>query len=263
VGISIVEKKKQIQRNFHTRPDGDFGPHTIDVFYRATTPKHLVKTPYAIKAFGNWIHIAKPEDVVPFDPQGAGLRSFKNTVSGSFSHAHKPISVMIANGKTIRDYSCHCWEKRGSQTYFPESVLWYNKNGSYGVSQVTKDVHLPDRENILWAIGGAGIKGELFRDSWSKRMLPMDAKTEYFYEKFGDVWRNTSHIAVGIDKFGYFIAVEMSYKDVKSGLALLENLGLTEDVVWLDGGHVTASNNDGHTRNTRTPQHYAIKLGGN
>jgi len=262
MGLMIIDKKKQVQRNFYTRPDGYDGPHTWDVFYRGTTQRELVRTPYSMKAFGNWIHIAKPEDVVPFNPKGYGLKSYKNTVSGSFSYSGKPISIMISNGVTIRDYSCHCWEKRKDGTNSPESVLWYNRNGTYGVSQVTKDVHLPDRKNILWAIGGAGIKGDLFQDSWSKLWIPSDAKTEYFYEKFGDVWRKTSHIAIGIDKFGYFIAVEMASMNFVQGKALLEKLGLTDNVIWLDGGHVTASNNDGHSLNTTTPQYNSIKLGG-
>ena len=249
MNLSIREKIKQVQRNLNTRPDGDPGPHTWDCFYRYTTPKELVKTPYSLRAFNNWIHIAKPEDIVPFDPQGKGLIHFPNTVSGSFSANHMPVSIMIANGKTIREYSCHCWEvKPDGSTHFPESVLWYNKNGTWGISQVTKDIHLPDRENILWAIGGAGIK-------------PGDSQKEYFTWPFNDVWRKTSHIAIGIDSFGYFIAVEMEYLNRTEGLALFDKLRL-KGVIWLDGGHITASNTNDRKRNVYTGQHYAIKLGG-
>ena len=249
MNLSKLDKIKQVQRNLGTRPDGDPGVHTWDCFYRATTPKDLVKTPYSLKAFGNWIHIAKPEDVKPFDPQGKGLKYYPNSVSGSFSANHKPVSIMVADGKTIRDYSCHCWEKKpDGSTHFPESVLWYNKNGTWGIDQVTKDVHLPDRDNILWAIGGAGIK-------------PGDSEKEYFTAPFNDVWRRTSHIAISIDQFGYFIAVEMENMNRSQGLELLDKLGL-KNVVWLDGGHVTSAYTSDHRRNVYTGQHYAIRLGG-
>jgi hypothetical protein len=262
MNLSIKEKIKQVQRNLSTRPDGDPGPHTWDCFYRATTPKELVKTPYSLRAFGNWIHIAKPEDIVPFDPQGKGLVSFDNVVSGSYSTGHMPISILVSEGKTIRDYSCHCWEKRNGETHFPESVLWYNKDGSHGISQVTKDVHLPDRENIIWAIGGAGMSGPFVKD-WGNRTIPQDAVKEYFNERFGDVWRRTSHIIITIDRFGYFIAVEVGNLDFLGMVKLLNKLGLPrENCIKLDGGHVTASNTDDRKRNIYTGQHYAIKLGG-
>jgi len=259
--ISTKDKVKAIQIESGAYPDGHFGPQSVDYTYRRFAKPKL---PYRVKLFGQWCFIADPKKVNPFNPEGKRVNDFANTVSGSYSYARKPISILVSNGKTIRDYSCHCWEKRNGKTHFPESVLWYNKDGSYGLSQVTKDVHLPDRENIVWAIGGAGMNGNLFQDPWSKLWIPGDAKTEYFYEKFGDVWRDTNHIMIGFDTKGYLIAVECYSMNGQQMVDLAKKLGFVHDgkimAIKLDGGHVAASNVDGRKLNQYQAQYYAIQL---
>jgi len=246
MGLSMLSKRKQIQRNFYTRDDGDFGTHTIDVFYRATTPKDMVKVPYAMKAFGDWMHVTKPESITVYDPN-ANLSRLSKVISGSFSWGGKPISIMVSNGKTIRPYACHYWVKDREGNSLPESVLWYNKDGTHGISQVAFDWELPDRENIVWAIGGAGMKAG-------------DALKEGFAGMYSDVFRRTSHMLIGFDEFGYVIAVEVANKNRYEMVLHMKKLGI-KDYILLDGGHITASNNDGHKRNVYTRQSYIISLG--
>ena len=125
MGLTMTDKIKIVQGNLETRPDGDPGPHTWDVFYRAMQQREKVITPYAFRAFREWLIVAKPENSFPFDPNNKPLKMFKNSISGSFSWDGAPISIMIAHGKVIRWHSCHHWAGE-----LPESVLCYYKDGS-------------------------------------------------------------------------------------------------------------------------------------
>ena len=243
--ISIKEKWKDIQRGVGAYPDGSPGPQTIDCVYRMFATPVL---PYAIKLYNQWAFFADPKEVNPFDPNGKSARRFKNFVSGSFSWKGEPISILVSNGKTICSHSCHYWITDRQGKPLPETVLWYNKDGTYGTSQVAFDHELPDRANILWAIGGAGL-------------LPGDALEEGFSGVYADVFRYTTHILIGMDTFGYFTAV---YVDKMSGAQikkLAKKLMLTHYTL-LDGGHVTSVNVDGVRKNIDQAQYYGIQLGG-
>lgn len=236
MALTMKEMIKEVQKSLHTRPDGDPGRHTWSCFYLAMCK---AKLPYSIRAFSNWLHVADPEKVKPFNPKGKSLRNFKNVISGSFSWKGQPISIMVSEGVVIRANSCHYWKKE------PESVLWYTFDGKHGISQIINAEQLP--MNVKWAIGGAGLK-------------PGDAYIEGFVDAYSDVWRKTSHIIVGFDHYGNFNAVEVGYLNKAGMLSLINKLGLI-DCVMLDGGSVTAANIDGHTRNINMPQYYAIELG--
>lgn len=229
---------KEVQRALKTRPDGDPGRHTWSCFYLAMCEN--IKFPYTIKAFGNYLHVTDPKLVHPFHPNGKTMRQLKNCVSGSFSYNRNPISVMVNKNGVQHPRACHAWNNQ------PESVLWYKKDGSYGISQVRYAGELP--KDILWAIGGAGMK-------------PNDAEKEGFTGAYSDVFRKTSHMLVGFDNFGYFNAVEVSYMNKAQMIAHMKKLGINTYIL-LDGGHVTASNVDGHVRNLNTPQYFAISLEG-
>ena len=243
--LSTRDKIKAVQSEVGAYPDGFAGPQTYDCIYRQFAKPKL---PYAVKLFNQWTFFADPKEVNPFAPKGKSVRQFKNCISGSFSHKMNPISILISKGEVIRGLSCHQWEVRDGESYFPESVLWYNSNGEYGITQ-TNDVNkLPDRKNIVWAIGGAGLnKGDAFK--------------EYFSGKFRDIWRTTSHIVIGFDNSGYFTAIEVQRMNGTQIKSLIKKVGLTHAIL-LDGGHVTASNVDGHKYNSYQGQYYAIQLGG-
>lgn len=242
MALTIREMQGEVQRNLETRVDYDFGRHSWHSLYLLTTPKEKIDFPYTIKAFRNYLHVADPYKIRPFNPKGRSVSKFKNTVSASFSYAKRPVSIMISDGRVIHEQSCHAWLGQ------PESVLWFTKNGERGITQCITVDDLPHKpEEYLWAIGGAGLKSG-------------DAKKEGFIGRYSDVWRRTSHIVIGFDKFGYFNVVEV-INDNKTGiLSLIKKMGL-RDCVLLDGGHVTASNIDGHTRNQYQAQYYAIQLG--
>jgi len=238
MALLMKDMIKQVQSTLNTRPDGDPGRHTWSCFYLAMCED--IKFPYSIKAFRNWLHITDPKLIRPFNPKGQTMRKLKNCVSGSFSYMKQPISVMVYDGDVIRDRPCHYWLD------LPESVLWYTKDGKYGISQIRNANRLP--KNLLWAIGGAGMKLG-------------DNEKEGFTGAYSDVFRKTSHMLMGFDQYGYVNIVEVSYMSKFQMLGHMKKLGI-ETYILLDGGHVTASNVDGHTRNLNTPQYYAISLEG-
>lgn len=241
--LTTSEKIIEIQKGIGAYPDGKMGEQTYDLLYRKFATPEL---PYRVKLFGQWTFFADPAKVNPFLPRGGRVRDYNDSISGSFSYNGNPISILVSNGYAFREYSCHCWEKKDGKTHFPESVLWYNKNGTYGLSQVTSHNHLPDRANIVWAIGGAGLKEG-------------DAEKEYFTGIFSDVWRRTSHMVIGFDPDGYFTAIECQNMNGTEIKELVNKLNLTH-AVMLDGGHVTASNVDGYRYNSYQSQYYAIQL---
>jgi len=229
---------KQVQSALNTRPDGYPGRHTWSCFYLAMCKN--IKFPYTIKAFRNYLHITDPKLVRPFNPKGKSLKTLRNCISGSFSYRKLPISIMVYEDDVIRATPCHYWLDK------PESVLWYSKDGKYGISQVKNADRLP--KNLLWAIGGSGMKlGDNIKEG--------------FVGPYSDVFRRTSHMLIGFDAYGYFNAVEVSYMNKSQIILHMAKLGI-ETYILLDGGHVTASNVDGHSRNLNTPQYYAISLEG-
>lgn len=227
---------KKVQSVLNTRPDGYPGRSTWSCFYLAMCKD--IDFPYSIKTFGNWQHITDPKLVRPFNPKGKSMRSLKNCVSGSFSWNREPISIMVYNEEVIRKLSCHYWLNK------PESVLWYSKDGKFGITQTISADGLPS--NLLWAIGGSDL---------------MQAEKEGFTGAYSDVFRRTSHILIGFDQYGYFNAIEVSYMNRTGMIAHMKKLGI-ETYILLDGGSVTASNIDCHQRNINTPQYYAISLQG-
>lgn len=242
MALSIRDMQGQIQDNLNTRKDYDFGRHSWHSLYLLTTPKEFIKFPYTIKAFNNYLMVTDPDLVKPFNPKGNKLVNYSNVISGSFSWKGKPISIMVYKGDVIRSYSCHYWLK------CPESVLWYDKYGNHGIDQVINVNELSNFNDIVFAIGGTGMK-------------PGDAEKEGFTGAYSDVFRKTSHMLIGFDKFGYFNAVEVDHMNKTQMLSHMKKLGI-EDYILLDGGHVTASNVDGHKNNVYTSQFYGISLEG-
>lgn len=243
MSLTMKEMVKEVQRMLKTRPDGDPGRHTWSCFYLSVVPKERIKFPYSIKAFGNWLHITDPELVKPFHAKGENVSSFKNVVSGSFSYNGLPISIMVSDGKVIHPHSCHLWNDGHG---YPESVLYYTYDGKHGIKQCRTAKDLP--KNVKWAIGGAGMIGD-------------NAKEEGFIGRYADVFRRTSHMLIGFDKYGYFNAIEVRYQNKSQMIAHMQKLGI-EEYILLDGGHITASNIDGHRYNLYTKQQYLIGLGG-
>jgi len=250
--LSIKEKKMAVQVGIGAYPDGKDGPQTWDYLYR----KHAdPKVPYAVKLYNQWCFVTKPERVGVFDPNGLSARNYSNFVSGSFSWAHAPISIMVNHGKTIRAEACHAWIVDRNGKPLPESVLWYKKDGTYGISVVAYDWEIPGRDDVVWAIGGAGLADY----AWDPYTRTYGVVDEGFVGPYADVFRYTTHILVGFDPFGYFNAVYVSKMNGTQMKALAKKLCLTHYIL-LDGGHVTACNVDGIKRNTKQAQHWGIQL---
>ncbi len=253
-------KVKQIQKPYGIAQDGALGPLTIDCMYRGNAK---VKYPYKAKLYGQDVFITKPNMVEPFNPKMKSLSNFKNSVTGSFSWTvngtWQPISVLIGEGKVVCPTACHATDHN-----LPESVLWYQYDGTYGINRVKNVNELPNLSKIKWAIGGLGLR----KDNQSNYY---DARAEGFYRKvvngrvifdFSDVHRKTNHFIFGIDHLGDFITIFARNKTSKQCRQLAYNFGLTHAIIGEGGTNVPSINFDGIKLNLKTPQRYAIQLGG-
>ena len=255
MALSQLEMVKQVQRNLTTRDDGDPGRHTWSCFLLATTPMSILDKllPYAIKAFGEWLIIADPKKVKPLDPNGKSLSKLSYSVSGSFSWDKNPISIMIADGKVIRWHSCHSWAGN-----LPESVLCYYKDGTYDVRRVYYAGHLKRFNEIVWAVGGAGIMNNYNPKAEGFTRVEWDGGVYYFQ----DVWRDTDHIIMGFDVRGFLnigFLTKCNYNEIK---AWCVKTGVDpNNVILLDGGSVTAVNMPEIKYNRYLPQYYGLTLG--
>lgn len=252
--LKQLEMVKQVQRNLDTRDDGDPARHTWTVFLLETTPKSIINKllPFAIAAFGEWLAFADPLKCNPFDGNGKRVKDFANCVSGSFSYNKEPISIMISKGETIRAYSCHYWCDR------PESVFCVYKDGTINVQRVKFDWELENRDQILWAVGGAGMMNNFAPIEEGFTRVEWKGKVHYFQ----DVWRDTSHIILAADSRGFINVGYVTGQNYNEMVAWLIKIGADPDkVILLDGGHVTAINIEDKKANLYQAQYYMIQLG--
>ena len=212
-----------IQHVLGIKEDGSKGPHTTDVEYRFIVEN--VKTPYALKTYGQLMVIGDPDKTYPVKSEGRSLKYFKNAVNGGFSWAGEAISILVRDHIVLRRYSAHQFMNK------PDSVLCYYDNGMFQVHEVVDAHDIPNFKHLIWAIGGAGMGRHYnptvqgFENHWYNGN----------YYKFADVYRRTTHTVIGYDKFGYVIAVCFKNKDRKQMENHMENnLGIY-DYVLLDG----------------------------
>lgn len=250
--LSMKDKIGHVQEGIGVYVDKKDGPQTWDMLYRKFAKPTET---YAVKLFGQWTFIVRPENIGVFDPNGLSAKNYTNFVSGSFSWDHKPISIMVHEGKTIRAESCHYWmtDRKGKPT--PESVLWMKKDGSMGISTVAFDWEIPGRQDVVWAIGGCGLA----KYAWDPHTKEYCVPEEGFCGPYADVFRYTTHILVGVDAFGYVNVVYVSKMNGKQMKEFARKM-CWKHYILLDGGHVTACNVDGIKRNISQPQHWGIQL---
>lgn len=234
VSGSTPEEKKlvtSIQTAVDAYPDNSIGPVTlIDIAVKVGANCF----PLAVNLYEQPSIVCK--DIIAFNPK-AGLKNYKNSLSGSFSYQSKPCSFLVSNGKPVYTSSCHAWLGK------PESVLYRLNNGNYGIKRCTSPSDLPT--NVKWAIGGVGLLGNY------------NPTAEGFTGSYSDVLRLTNHTMIGMKKGMVYLCYckNMTAAQVN---AHAKKLNL-EYAIMLDGGHVAAINSVSTQINTSQAQYYAIQ----
>lgn len=190
------------------------------------------------------------DDILLFDPN-SGLGSYNNTILGSFTYpsGDKPCSIMINAGKDIFSSACHSW------LGFPETVIYRYKDGKFGVGKFKSTTEIPNRANVLWAIGGMGLLDKYNPDEEGFSRFVKNGKT---YD-YSDVRRRTAHNILGIkDNKCYLVYVSnMNGTEIN---AFAKKCGF-EIAILGDGGHLAAINgSESYAKiNINTKQGYAIQ----
>jgi N-acetylmuramoyl-L-alanine amidase len=188
------------------------------------------------------------DDILLFDPN-SGLKNWANTISGSFTYpsGQKPCSIMINKGVDIYSYSCHGW------LGFPETVLYRYKDGEFGIGKFKSTSEIPNRKEVLWAIGGMGL---LDKYNPSEEGFSRFVKNGKTYD-YSDVLRLTSHTLIGIKDNECYL-VYITSMTGSQGNEYAKECGF-EKALWLDGGHISAINSTDTKINIDTTQGYAIQ----
>lgn len=188
-------------------------------------------------------------DILVFDPN-TGVGAYADCLSGSFTYPSgvSPCSILVNKGTTIRSDACHAW------LGFPETVLYRYKDGTFGIGKYKSANEIPNRQNVLWAVGGMGL-------------LSMYNPAEEGFSKFTkngkaynytDVLRDTNHTVLAIKNnecYGLYVPsmtgseVNAFCKEHKFDMA-----------VMLDGGHIAAINTDDIKINVGQQQGYALQF---
>lgn len=188
------------------------------------------------------------DDILVFDPNG-GLKNWANTISGSFTYpsGDKPCSIMINKGKDVFSYACHSW------LGFPETVLYRYKNGNFAIGKYKSTSEIPNRNDVVWAIGGMGLLDKYNPGEEGFSKFTKDGKNY----NYSDVLRKTSHTLIGVkgNKI-YLVYVPLMTGSQVNDYATKCGFSMA---IMLDGGHISAMNSTDYKINLNTRQGYAIQ----
>jgi len=198
----------------------------------------------------NGEHALVADDIIVFDPNGP-LKNYKDSLSGSFTwpSGQVPGSILVNKGKTICGTACHQW------IGYPETVLYRYKNGAIGIGKFKSDLDIPNRAEVLWAVGGCGMLAQYkpSAEGFCKGTRPDGTPFNYT-----DVLRQTSHSVLALKQgklYGIYFHSKSAYQ-----INLWLKVNGFELAIMLDGGHITAINGTGAQHNLTTPQGYAIQF---
>lgn len=190
------------------------------------------------------------DDILAFDPN-SGLKNFANSLSGSFTYpaGDKPCSILINNGVDVCSYACHSWLD------FPETVIYRKKDGTFGCGKYKNTSAIPDRANVVWAVGGVGLidKYNPLEEGFCKGVK--NGKSF----NYSDVLRKTAHTVLGIKDS----KCHLMYFPLHSGADVNKTMCLEkfQMAVMLDGGHIAGINGSEPFAqiNRSTRQGYALQ----
>lgn len=232
VGSTSEEKRmiKAVQRAIGALDNGYIGNQTMSEIAARVGADCF---PLNVELFGQPCLIAK--DIEPLVPKD---RLPENSISGSFSWAGAPCSILVRGGRVVRGESCHCPA--------PESVLYRTNDGAVHSARIASADALPLSETV-WAVGGMGLL-ELY-----------DPAAEGFTGAYSDVLRKTDHTVLGY-KGGMLYGVYCRSKSAQQVNAFVRDKLRLEMAVMLDGGHVAAIRAANDRINTSQRQLYAVRF---
>lgn len=218
-----------------TSPDGIIGSHIKDCLYRQFGNPTF---PYAAKFFGCYVIVADPKDITLAHGK---VKDYPFSMSGSFTYPAgvSPCSIMVSDGKVIHDTSCHYWQGK------PETVLYYTKDGVIDTMLTKSTDYLP--KDVVWAIGGGQIAPTF------------NNVAEGFTDAYADVFRKTSHNAIGFDKYGNILGIYHPNCTLNNFQQRLLFMGIIRGI-FVDGGHISAMNADTIRKNVHQKQGYIIRF---
>ena len=223
---------KAVQAAVGAQTDGSIGTQTLTDIARKLGADCW---PLAVTIYSQPVIIAR--DALPIAAHSP-LSAYANAISGSFSYASKPCSILVADGRVTSAASCHCWTNGK-----PESVLWRDMSGDFGISRVKTADELPG--GLSWVVGGLGLLGNY------------DPAAEGFTGKYSDVLLKNTHTMVGC-KGGYVYLVYCADMTAAQVNNFAKKLGL-EKAIMLDGGHVAGINSADRKINTAQQQYYVVR----
>lgn len=232
VGSTSEEKRmiKAVQRAIGALDNGYIGNQTMSEIAARVGAECF---PLNVELYGQPCIIAR--DIEPLDPKGWLP---ENSISGSFSWADAPCSILVRDGKIVRRESCHY--------PIPESVLYRTSDGAVHITRAASTDALPLSETA-WAVGGLGL------------LDFYDPAAEGFTGAYSDVLRKTDHTVLGY-KGGMLYGIYCRSKSAQQVNAFLRDKLKLEMAVMLDGGHVAAIRAANNRINTSQRQFYAVRF---
>lgn len=192
--------------------------------------------PLNVELYGQPCIIAK--DAEPCNPN-SGLP--ENAISGSFSWAGRPCSILVQHGEVVCGTSCH--QMNGK----PESVLYRTRDGGVHIARAVTAQELPHWPEIDWAVGGLGLL---------EHYAPA---AEGFTGAYSDVLRRTNHTVLGY-KGGMLYGVYCRSMTAAQVNDFCKGKLKLEKAVMLDGGHVAAIRGAVSRINVGQKQFYAVRF---
>ena len=208
---------KAIQKAIGAQENGWIGTQTMSDIAVKVGAKCW---PVTLRMYSMPVIIA--EDIVVSNPK-SGCKNYKNSLSGSFSYQRKPCSILINKSTVLCSSACHAFLDK------PESVLYRENNGRFGIKRCKSSSELPS--SLRWAVGGMGL-------------LDMYNPTaEGFSGPYADVLRTTNHTVLGVknDMCYLLYCKNMSASQINTHC---KDKMKFEMAILLDGGHVAAINGE-------------------
>ncbi len=224
---------KSIQTAIGAYPNGIIGMQTMTDLAAKVGANGF---PVTTKLYGYPTIICN--DIIPF-ACSTSLKSYANTISGSFSFNKKPCSILVQNGQVIAESSCHAFLNK------PESVIYRTDKG-IGIKRCTYASDLPS--GTIWAVGGMGL------------LDYYNPKAEGFEGPYADVLRKTAHTGLG-EKNGKLYLIYFANMTADAVNYEIKTKNICSKAILLDGGHVAAINGaESFAKiNIAQTQYYAIQ----
>lgn len=248
-GVTVNEKKlvMGIQNLVNCKPDNSIGPDTL-IGIAQHLPNGESLFPTDLTLYNCPTHIAK--DILAFDPDSS-LSKWDNSISGSFTYraGETPCSILVNHGKDLWSSSSKAWAG------FNESVICKYRDGSVKLHKVKNTSEIPNRSNLVVAVGGMGLL-----DAWDPYGEGF-RKFTFNGNQFdhSDVLRRTNHTVLGY-KNGYFYGVLFRNKTAAEINTICKRDFQFKFAILMDGGHIAGFNGTDNDVNLYQIQGFVIQF---